>query len=56
MQKTPNGLINIANPVELDEEKLWATLGELKKAAYDETPDMKNLVARLVTTYKPQNR
>ena len=56
MQKTPNGLINIANPIELDEEKLWATLGELKKAAYDETPDMKNLVARLVTTYKPQNR
>lgn len=56
MQKTPNGLINIANPIELDEQKLWATLGELKKAAYDETPDMKNLVARLVTTYKPQNR
>ena len=55
-KKTPNGLINIANPIELDEEKLWATLGELKKAAYDETPDMKNLVARLVTTYKPQNR
>ena len=55
MQKTPNGLINIANPIELDEEKLWSTLDELKKAAYAETPDMKNLVAHLVTTYKPQN-
>lgn len=55
MQKTPNGLINIANPIELNEENLWATLEKLKKAAYDETPDMKNLVAELVTTYKPQN-
>lgn len=55
MQKTPNGLINIANPIDLDEDNLWTTLDKLKKAAYDETPDMKNLVATLVTTYKPQN-
>ncbi len=55
MQKTPNGLINIANPIELDEEHLWTTLDMLKKAAYDETTDMKHLVAQLVTTYKPQN-
>jgi len=55
MQKTPNGLINIANPIKLDEERLWTTLDMLKKAAYDETPDMKHLVAQLVTTYKPQD-
>lgn len=55
MQKTANGLINIANPIELDEEYLWGTLEKLNKAAKDETPDMKNLVAKLVTTYKPQN-
>ncbi len=55
MQKTPNGLISIANPIALDEENLWSTLDKLKKAAYDETPDMKNLVSKLVTTYKPQN-
>ncbi len=55
MQKTPNGLINIANPIKLDEDRLWTTLDMLKKAAYDETPDMKHLVAQLVTTYKPQD-
>lgn len=54
MQKTDNGLINIANPIELDEAYLWSTLEKLKVAAANETPDMKHLVAGLVTTYKPQ--
>jgi FlaA1/EpsC-like NDP-sugar epimerase len=54
MQKTPNGLISIANPIPLDERKLWETLGELRKAAASETPEMKRLVSLLVTTYKPQ--
>lgn len=55
MQQTPNGLISIANPIQLDEDFLWSTLDSLKIAAYDETDEMKNLVAQLVTTYKPQN-
>ena len=55
MQKTANGLINIANPIELDEAYLWSTLEKLKLAAAEETADMKHLVAQLVTTYKPQN-
>ena len=54
MQKTPNGLINIANPIQLDEDKLWKTLENLHKAAEKETPRMKELVSKLVTTYKPQ--
>ncbi|MCM1438244.1 MAG: polysaccharide biosynthesis protein [Roseburia sp.] len=54
MQTTPNGLINIANPITLNEEFLWRKLDELYEAAYDETPDMKRLVSELVTTYKPQ--
>ncbi len=52
LQKTPNGLINIANPIQLDEEKLWSSLDELYKAAYAETPDMKELISKLVPTYK----
>ncbi len=55
MQTTPNGLINIANPIALDEKHLWGKLQELYAAAYEETDHMKNLVAELVTTYKPQN-
>lgn len=54
MQQTSNGLISIANPIKLDEQRLWTTLDSLKTAAYDETEEMKNLVAQLVTTYKPQ--
>lgn len=55
MQTTPNGLINIANPIALDEEFLWRKLDELYAAAYIETDRMKNLVSELVTTYKPQD-
>ena len=54
MRKTPNGLINIANPIQLDEDKLWKTLENLHNAAEKETPRMKELVSKLVTTYKPQ--
>lgn len=57
MQTTPNGLINIANPIDIDEGFLWAELDKLYKAAYEETPDMKRLVSELVTTYKvPENK
>ncbi len=54
MQTTPNGLINIANPIPLDEKNLWSKLDELYSAAYKETDEMKLLVSELVTTYKPQ--
>ncbi len=55
MQKTPNGLINIASPIELDEDFLWNTLKKLRQAAEEETSDIKSLIAELVTTYQPQN-
>ncbi len=55
MQKTANGLINIANPIKLDEKNLWSSLDRLKEEAYGETDAMKDLVAGLVTTYKPQH-
>lgn len=55
MQTTPNGLINIANPIQLDEKNLWKKLDELYVAAYDETNKMKELVSHLVTTYSPQD-
>ena len=52
LQKTPNGLINIANPIEFDEQNLWTMLDKLYAAAYAETSDMKRLIAQLVPTYK----
>ena len=54
MQTTANGLINIANPIDIDEGFLWAELDKLYKAAYAETDNIRATVAELVTTYKPQ--
>ena len=56
MQKTPNGLISIANPIPIDEQYLWETLDKFYKAAYSETDKMKELVAELVTTYTIDTR
>ncbi len=52
LQKTPNGLISIANPIKLDEDMLWDSLSKLYDAAYSETGDMKELLSKLVPTYK----
>lgn len=52
LSKTANGLISIAKPIDLDEDKLFASLDELYKEAYNETEKMKELVQQLVPTYK----
>lgn len=51
LQKTENGLINIAKPIDLDENKLWHTLDKLYAEAYAETDEMKKYLAELVPTY-----
>ena len=56
MQKTPNGLINIAQPLKFDEPSLWNHLNELYEAAYSETSDMKNKVKEIVSTYTIDER
>ena len=52
LQSTENGLISIAKPIPLDEENLWGMLDELYEAAHSETDAMKDLVQKLVPTYK----
>ena len=56
LQKTENGLISIAKPIDLDEDKLWSTLDRLYVEAYKETDKMKELVKELVPTYKIDKR
>lgn len=56
LQKTPNGLINIAKPIKLDEKKLWATLDKLYAQAYGEADGMKASVKELVPTYTIDKR
>ena len=52
LQKTPNGMISIAKPIDLDEAYFWNTLDKLYRKAYEETDEMKKYVAELVPTYK----
>ncbi len=56
LQKTPNGLINIAQPIPLNEESFWDLLDELYDAALSETDQMKECVKALVPTYTIDNR
>ncbi len=56
LQKTPNGLINIAKPIPMDEDNLWTTLEKLYEAAYTETDSMKEWVKELVPTYTIDKR
>ena len=55
MQKTPNGLISIANPIELDEKLLWSSLEKLHAAAEDETSEMRQYISEIVPTYTFKN-
>ena len=56
LQKTANGLISIAKPIELNEENLWSTLDRLYKEAYQESDSMKYSVKELVDTYTIDTR
>lgn len=49
---TENNLIYIGKPIEIDEEVFFATLDEMKNAMYDEDADIREMVKRIVPTYK----
>ena len=51
LQKTPNGLINIARPLSFDEKRFWELMDKLYEGAYSETDAMKEYVKELVPTY-----
>jgi len=56
LQKTENGLISIAKPIELDEKKLWDMLDKLRDEAYGELENVKGTVKELVPTYTIDKR
>ena len=56
LQKTENGLINIARPIEMDEQFLWNMLKKLEEQAYGESEEMKQSVKELVSTYTIDKR
>ena len=56
LQQTENGLINIAQPIPLDEEVFWQDIDALYVEAHNETDQMKEWVKKLVPTYTIDNR
>ncbi len=51
LQKTANGLINIAQPIPLNEDGFWEDIDALYVEAHNETDQMKEWVKKLVPTY-----
>lgn len=53
MQTTPNELIHIGNPIPFDVDEFLVQLRHLMVAAYGNSEDMVDLVAKIVPTYRP---
>ncbi|HIX82891.1 MAG TPA: polysaccharide biosynthesis protein, partial [Candidatus Erysipelatoclostridium merdavium] len=51
LQDTPNHMIHIGKPIELDEDSFFEDLKELKEEAYEEVDDIRILVKKMVPTY-----
>ena len=56
MTDTPNRLIHIGHPIDVDEEKLYYALHTLEEAAERETDDMRMIVESIVPTYHPKRK
>lgn len=54
MTDTPNKLIHIGHPIDVDEVKLAHALRVLESAAQNETDDMRLIVESIVPTYHPK--
>lgn len=58
LQKTANDLIFIGKPLEFDEVHFLSQLRELEKAAMEESPDIKEKVAGIISAYhiRPEDK
>ena len=54
LQKTENDLIHIGCPLKFDEDRFLRQLGALMDAAYGNKPNIRELVAGMVSTYHPE--
>ena len=56
LKSTANNKILIGDPVETDHDKFLTDLKELMDAAYDNSPDIEEMVAKMVPTYRPRRK
>lgn len=52
LQETPNNLIHIGKPIDIDEKDFHEKLKILKEKVYEEVKDVRPLIQELVPTYK----
>ncbi len=55
LKETPNKLIHIGEPIEMDDEEFLKNLEILKEHAYAEDPNIRDYVKAMVPTYHPKN-
>jgi FlaA1/EpsC-like NDP-sugar epimerase len=55
LKKTENGMISVARPMDLDDEKLLQDIDCLSAAAEDDAHDIRPLLREIVPTYQPDN-
>lgn len=53
LQETPNKLIHIAEPIEMDDQKFEESIRQLCAAAVKETDDPRPLIEKIIPTYHP---
>jgi len=56
LAKTENDRISIAKPIEMDDEKFFESLEEMKTEVYAETGEVREMVRKIVPTYKREKR
>ena len=54
LQKTENNLIFIGKPIHFDRDEFFEQLADLKKTAYEDDPQMKLVVEKLVPSYRAE--
>ena len=54
LKKTKNDQISIGKPIEFNEDAFINELEKLMAAAYEDREDIRDLVAKIVTTYRPE--
>ena len=54
LRRTPNRMIHIGKPIELDEEAFWQGLAELQQLCERNNHDYEDMMLRLVPTYQPK--
>ena len=55
LERTPNELIHVCKPLDMDLPIFLDQLTGLAEASYENDPDIEEMVRKMVPTYRPQD-